>query len=312
MAVTTEQLLADAKEAADLTNVTDYVTDATWVSWLNVAHKELHRFVTNKFRATYYRTYDFTIAAGQSQVTLPSNFYRLRGLDIDAGTIQRRSVLPFNFAERNAHQRDYLRMFGPVLFAADRYYSVLGSKKLQIQPEEHAEGSYRLYYVPTPRLLELARSITTDPGDDTVDADGGTGGVPRWHFDTGSPFTSLDIGRSLKIDGATNIINDGVREIVAVPTASDVDTDGDAVDETFVGGMTASVVTVVDRELEPYSEYVWLCAAIKSLTKEESFAQARELKEQRNLIRADLLESVEQDQGGPATIIDTDGDRGDW
>lgn len=308
MSVTTEQLIAAAKEGADLTNVTDYVTDAQWVSWLNDGSRELHRFVTNKFRATYYRTYDFTIAAGDSQVTLPSNFWRLRGLDLDAGTIQRRSVLPFNFAERNSHQRDYLRMFGPTLFAADRYYNVLGSRLLQIQPEEHAAGSYRLYYVPKPKTLALVFTIPRDPGDDEILATGGPDGEPLYTFDQFSGFTEENIGDLLTVAGAFETPNDGTRTILGAPSGSAVFTDGSAVSETPGGGVVFTLSRCLDPELEPYQEYVWLTASIKSLIKEESFAQARELKEQRNLIRADLTESVEQDQGGPQTIIDTDGD----
>lgn len=309
MSVTTEQLIADAKEAADLTNVADYVTAAQWIRWLNDGAKELHRFVTNKFRATYYRTFDFTIAEGASQVTLPANFWRLRGLDVDADTIRRRAVLPFNFAERNQHQSDYLRMFGPTVFCADRYYNVLGSRLLQIQPQEHAAGSYRLYYVPTPKVLSAVRTIGPDPlANDNVVV---TAGIPTWHL-LNFGLTSVDVGNQLTVSGALAAVNNGSRLITSVISATDATTDGTATNETFDPAVVFTFATCLDAELEPYSEYVWLCAALKSLVKEESYAQARELKEQRNLIRADLTESLEQDQGGPQTIVDTDGDQGSW
>src|SRR5262245_54969038 len=139
---TTEQLMASAKEEADLTNVADFVTDTQWIAWLNDGVRELHRKVTNKYKKTYYRTYDFTLTAGKSVVTLPGNFWRLTGLDLDAGTARRREVRPFNWAERNRHRQSTLRDLET--FAPDRVYTLLGSRQLKIEPEEQAAGNYRL------------------------------------------------------------------------------------------------------------------------------------------------------------------------
>jgi hypothetical protein len=305
MSVTTEQLIVLAKEGADLTNVADYVTNATWLSWLQNGVNELHRFVTNKFKKTYYRTYDFTLAAGESQITLPSNFWRLSGLDIDADTARRREVRPFNFAERNRYRQNATRDLST--FANDRFYNLVGSSILKIQAEEQAAGSYRLYYTPKPRTLLLVRSITMDPGDDTSD------GLGLLTFDVDTSFTSADVGNLLTLDGCVDAADDRDYEILTVPSTSSITVSPAPPAALFDADTTATVSTPLDPELEPYSEYVWLTAAIKSLTKEESYAQAKELKEQRNLIRLDLLEALETDSGGPATVIDTDGDDiGDW
>jgi len=311
MSVTTEQLIAQAQEAADLTNVADYVTPAQWLAWLNDGKNELHRFVTNKFKATYYRTYDFVLAAGESQITLPSNFWRLKGLDIDADTPRRREVRPFNFAERNRYRQNSLRDL--TTFANDRFYSLVGSSILKIQAQEQASGSYRLYYTPKPKTLALVRTIVV-LGTDTVAATGGPGGGPLWtlaNFGLSYP-AQANAGDILTITG-TDLGNDGARAIVLATAATAAETDGDATSETFDGTEVATLTTVLDPELEPFSEYVWLTASIKSLVKEESFADAKMLQEQRNLIRLDLLEALETDSGGPATVIDTDGDDdGDW
>jgi len=305
MSVTTEQLIVLAKEGADLTNVADYVTNPTWLSWLQNGVNELHRFVTNKFKKTYYRTYDFTLAAGESQVTLPTNFWRLSGLDIDADTPRRREVRPFNFAERNRYRQNSTRDLST--FANDRFYNLVGSSILKIQAEEQAAGNYRLYYTPKPRTLLLVRSIVMDFGDDTSD------GAGALHFDSDTSFTAADVGNILTLDACTDPVNDGDYEILTVVGPGDITVTPAPPVGVFAALTTATVSTPLDAELEPYSEYVWLTAAIKSLTKEESYAQAKELKEQRNLIRLDLLEALETDSGGPATVIDTDGDDiGDW
>lgn len=322
MSVTTAQLLALAKEAADLTNVTDYVTDSTWVSWLNAAVVELHRFVTNKFKATYIRTYDFTFAAGTSQLTLPTDFWRLRGLDIDPGTPRRREVRPYNFAERNRYNRSSMRDLDPAIFVRDRAYNVIGSSLLKIEAEENAAGNYRLYYVPKPGTLALPITV-----DFAIDA----GDVP---FVPSSPDPGnwLLANAAFPTDGS--VPEDGSAELTLTFDAPNTGFNGtyfitDVVSESNVlcSNLTSSVgfsspaggtgsytyqavgtVNELDAELEPFAEYVWLTAAIKSLMKEESFAQAKALSEQRNLIRQDLEEALEPDQGGPSTIIDTD----DW
>lgn len=300
MSVTTEQLIALAQEGADLTNVVDYVTNATWVSWLNAGVKELHRFVTNKFKATYYRTYDFTLT-GQAPIALPANFWRLKALTIDPDTQRRRAVMPFNFAERDRYRNDYLRDFGPVVFAPDRFYNVVGSSLLQLQPQETAAGNYRLYYTPKPKLLALARAITVLNTDAVVAA------TRTWTFANGD-FTAYEAGNTFAIDGTDNG-NDGTYTIESRTSPTTVVTvESPAADETFDGTETLTLSTCLDAELEPYDEYPWLAAAIKSLVKEESFAQAKMLADQRNLIREDLTEALETDAGGPKTIIDTD----DW
>ena len=124
--------------------------------------------------------------------------------------------------------------------------------------------------------------------------------------------TLTSMGDMLTTTGASDGDNNGTHRIVTVVGAAQAETDGSAADETFGSGVTATVSTCLDAELEDFAEYVWLCAAIKSLAKEESSMQAKELKEQRNLIRSDLTEALETDSGGPSTIIDTDGGNGGY
>jgi hypothetical protein len=306
---TTEQLIALAKEAADLTNVADYVTDTTWLPWINAAVTELHRFVTNKFKATYYRTYDFTLAQGASQITLPSNFWRLKGLDINPDKPTRRTVRPFNFQERNSLKANVLRDVDPLIYAPDRFYNVIGSSLLKLQPQEQAAGSYRLYYVPKARTLRLVQAISIHGDSDNVVS----GSSATWTFDS-FDFTDTIVGDILTMAGdVVNPGNNGSRAITAIVSPIEVQTAGDGINtETFADPpvMTATIATVLEPELDPYAEYVWLTAAIKSLVKEESYQQAKALAEQRNLIRDDLTEALETDQGGPKTIIDTDDDGG--
>jgi hypothetical protein len=314
MSVTTEQLIAAAQEAADLTNVEDYVTNETWIAWLNDGARELHRKVCKRFKATYFRTWDFTIAEGASSFVLPSNFSSLLGLDIDPDTIHRRAVLPFNFAERNHYKATVLTMFGPeTIFDHDRYYNVVGSSQLRLQPQERAAGTYRLYYVPKPKVLAAVRTITRDTPTDQVNSS--AEGFAEWTFSNFllsypvalQPKQAIvNVGDILTLTSAGS--NNGAREIVSVLSDTTAMTYGSYTAGTLGVGPVATLATCLDPELEPYSEYVWLTAAMKSLNKEESFAQIRMLSDQRALIDDDLTEVLETDQGGPATVIDVYGD----
>lgn len=308
MSITTEQLIALAKEAADLTNVADYVTDATWVSWLNAGKDELHRLVTNKFKATYFRTFDFTLAAGESQVTLPANFWRLRLLKIDPDTPRRRTVRPYNLLDEDRYLQSTLRNLDS--WCQDRRYNLLGSRLLKIQAEENASGTYRAYYVPKSRPLALARTMTMDPGDDAFTAGGGPSGGDLFLFDAEALALPLAqyVGRVLSFTDTGQLSSNGDYEVLSVPTTDSFETPPDTGFGGFTATTTAQLVGALDVELEPFSEYVWLTAAIKSLIKEESFAAANMLKDQRNLIRDDLVEALETDEGGPKTVIDTDDD----
>jgi hypothetical protein len=310
VAVSAEQLIALAKEAADLTNVADYVTDATWLSWINAAATELHRLVTNKFKATYFRSFDFTFAAGTSQLTLPPDFWRFKGLDIDPDTSRRREVRPYNFQERNQLRPNDVRNWDPLLFATDRFYNVIGSSFLKLQPQEQAAGAYRLYYTPKVKPLTFMRTIARNVGADEIieflptfpDSMGFTHGRFSW----------VDVGNMITISGATNAANNGTYTILTITGTQFVKYTYPTIEERtpipefFPAPAVATVTSMLDAELEPFAEYVWLTAAIKSLRKEESFAQAKELADQRNLIRDDLTEALETDQGGPQTIVDTD------
>jgi hypothetical protein len=329
VATTTAQLIALAKEAADLANVTDYVTDETWLSWLNTGIKELHRFVTNKFKDTYFRTHDFTLTSGEYRAALPADFWKIKGLDIDAETPRRREVTRFNFSERNKFRANNLRSLDPGRYCTDRVYNVVGSGLIQIEAEEQAQGAYRLYYVPKPVLLADLITVAFDMGtgdNGNVPALGSLDGIGSWAFVNAAFNHTIPVDGSVDLTLAFDSPNgafSGAYHIVDVGTVADgfgrptVGVSNLAsvfgLSGALVGTGTYSYYPIgygneIDEELEPYVEYIWLTAAIKSLVKEESFAQAKLLADQRNLIREDLAEAVEQDQAGPVTIIDTDDD----
>jgi hypothetical protein len=162
MGTTRADLIAQAKDLADMAN-TDFVEATTWNTWANDGIKALQRDVVSCFKDTFFRTENFTLSGSTYSHTLPSDFQRVKGVDIDADTPRRRTVRRFNFQERNSYR--YIGdFFTPLLNNVHPFlfYNVVGSNILQIQPQERASGSFRLYYVPKPTLMATDGS-TLDP-----------------------------------------------------------------------------------------------------------------------------------------------------
>lgn len=66
----------------------------------------------------------------------------------------------------------------------------------------------------------------------------------------------------------------------------------------------------LDPELEPFDDMIANSLAQKMAAKEESYERVSALKDDQKQTRQDILDSLEQDQGGPSTIIDVYGDEG--
>lgn len=92
-----------AQQRADMVS-SDFVTDAEWRSFLNGSLAELYDLVLQKFGADYYvaTPHEFVTTSAE-RYALPSDFYKLLGVDVESpgspsGYV---TALPFNFAERN-------------------------------------------------------------------------------------------------------------------------------------------------------------------------------------------------------------------
>lgn len=157
MAVTIANLILSAKQTADKVN-DDQIDDAEWVRHIRNAITELHGWIANAYRDTFFATNDFTITGSAytlNLATLTPAFRRVKGVDSDPDTFNRLALRPFNFQERAAYMGYSLAWWGlpikAIPWCPHRRYHVLGST-LQIQPQEIASGNYRLYYVPAPTL----------------------------------------------------------------------------------------------------------------------------------------------------------------
>lgn len=153
MAVTLAQLRTQARQRADMANST-FVDDDELTTYINDSYLELYDLLVSKFEDYFVGTpTSFTLASGVSTYTLPSDFYKLVGLDKALGGGDYYALRPFNFNERNI--RSTLSLYRGIY--PNIRYRVVGGV-IRFTPEDQAAGDYRIWYVPNATLL----TATTD------------------------------------------------------------------------------------------------------------------------------------------------------
>jgi hypothetical protein len=155
LAKTLTQVRAAVRSRADLVN-SQFVTDAELDVFINDAKSELHDLLVDTYEdyATDETPTSFTLTSGQSTYTLPSTFYKLRGVDQQVGS-KWSEMKKWLFEERNA--ADVSRR---------KRYRLVGSV-IKILPEDSADGTYRFWKIK--RYTPLVNG--TDLLDDVLDFD---------------------------------------------------------------------------------------------------------------------------------------------
>jgi hypothetical protein len=135
------ELRTRARQRADMVSST-FVSDAELTIYVNQGLFELYDQVVASFEDYFTTSTTLTVSSG-STVALPSDFYKLRGLDYNTGGSVYVPVRMFNFMNRNLRQSDPYYYTG----GTSREYRIMGTN-IQFIPEDGATGSYRLWYVP--------------------------------------------------------------------------------------------------------------------------------------------------------------------
>jgi len=141
----------------------EFISDSELNSFINSSYSELYDLLVSRFEDYYTTTTTSTVASGASSFAVPSDFYKLRGVDRQVGSsTDYYALLKFNFSERNWRNRRLNR----TLFGQSNINYRLVGNNVELVPEDHAPGSYKLWYIPT--------YTTLSADGDTVD------GVNGW------------------------------------------------------------------------------------------------------------------------------------
>lgn len=169
-------------------------------------------------RETYFReTFPFSLAGGigGNTVTLPSDLYKVQGLDWNPGTssVQTVPTLP-SFRERNS-------------ISHRSYEWAAGS--LTIYPPNAATGNYELIYTPLAPVLADPVTVATTYPTTTIATTGGSNAVDAtltladWFFSLAT-FDGSEVDKMLGITGAAEAGNNGLFLVQAVNGTTDLRT----------------------------------------------------------------------------------------
>jgi hypothetical protein len=153
--ITLASLRTQVRQTADMVDST-FVSDSELNQFIDLSYAELYDILTATCEDYYtLPPINFTIPDGSKTYALPSDFYKLRGLDLSLGGGSNPedwiTVHPFQFNERNRKNSIVQRSLNSV---NDINYRIIGDS-LYFFPEDKAPGVYRLWYIPVRTKLTL-------------------------------------------------------------------------------------------------------------------------------------------------------------
>lgn len=147
------------RQRADMEK-TDFIGDDELDHFINQSAAELYDLLVSKFEDYYAADpFEFSLGGADNSYPLPSDFYKLRGVDRSLGGGQYADVQRFNFKDRNRRANSLYRSYGQVK------YRIVGNK-IQFTPYDQCSGNYRVHYIPKPIV-----GLVGDPGNGIAQVD---------------------------------------------------------------------------------------------------------------------------------------------
>ena len=264
------------RQRADQEN-SQFVNDTELTRYLNNSWGELYSLINENFNEDYFTTTStVSMVSGTDTYDLPSDFYKMRGVDLVVTSTESVPLKRYNWAQRT---RNAL-----TVYARDYKYRVQKGS-IVFSPVPSTTDSVKLYYIPSPKRLLSKDTTAITRGTSTM-------------WTTGShEFVVGDL-----ITGQNFLATDyNVDQTVTVIGANTVTTDLDSAglsDPTSYGS--------IESRFDFYSgwdEYIIIDSAIKMLLKEEADVTALLL--QKNQLRERIItESQNRDAGEPEVVTD--------
>jgi hypothetical protein len=142
--VTLAQLRERARQKADMQNSSFVSTDEI-DGYINQSLTELVDLIVAREPDLYLDSADLSLVSGS--YPLPSDFYQLRGVEIERSSGVWETIEPFNWNERNSLTDPILTAYGPTCA-----YRMRGNN-LVLDPAQSSSQGVRVWYVPATPLL---------------------------------------------------------------------------------------------------------------------------------------------------------------
>ena len=149
MSTTLLELRTRSRQLADMVD-NEFVSDSELNNYINFAIAELHDLLVAAYGSDYFLSSTTgTTTSGTQDYSLPSDFYKLRGVDVKINNSDWFNVKPFNFNERNRFDDSTSWTY---LGLSNLRYRIMGSN-LKFTPTPDNAQQYRIWYVPVATKL---------------------------------------------------------------------------------------------------------------------------------------------------------------
>lgn len=144
MSITLAELRTQARQRSDMES-SDFVSDSELTAYINASIAELQDILIQAYGSDYYvSTYLFNTASGVESYALPSDFYKVVGVDGKVNSNTYHNIKRFNFNERNRYNEP---VFWSVIGAPSVRYRIVGSN-IRLSPPPDGVTEIRLWYNP--------------------------------------------------------------------------------------------------------------------------------------------------------------------
>ena len=274
--VTLTELRTLTRQRADMEN-SQFVDDTELTRYLNNSWGELYNLIGENFNEDYFTTSStISLTSGTDSYSLPSDFYKLRGVDLVVTSTESVPLRRYNWSQRTRNSL--------TVYARDYRYR-LQKNSIVFTPVPSTSDSVKLFYIPSPRKLE---SVTPS-------------GVT-----TGSTTTYTVSSHSFVADDVVNVsgflaTDYNSQQTVQSVTATTIVTDLDS--SALSAPTSIGTVESVFDFYTGWDEYIIVDSAIKMLVKEEQDVTG--LMVQKNMLKERMItESQNRDAGEPQTVTD--------
>lgn len=149
MIVTVSEILARCRSMSNTENSL-FVTDTEIVGYIDRSYRELYDILTTCYENYAISQYSFFTTNGTDLYDLPTDFYKILGLDLTLDPNRSISLVPFMWRERNRYRSG---LFSPIVPGVIYQYHLAGNQ-IRLIPNPSAQGAnLTMWYVPIPKTL---------------------------------------------------------------------------------------------------------------------------------------------------------------
>ena len=150
-----QEIRTNVRRRTDMEN-SDFCSDAEIDDYINSAWCELYDILIQKYSESYFlKSSDLTTTSGTDSYDLPDDFYKVVGVDYKADNNDYLPIQRYRFTQR-IRDASYRRT------AADTKYRLQGEKMFFIPTPDSAK-TFRVWYIPNPRIIETTASGSPIP-----------------------------------------------------------------------------------------------------------------------------------------------------